>query len=443
MSILSAVLNGYAKGRGNAHTKEKELLEAADKVRQKSSNERLKTRFDKAIKKYDRFQEENEYAQMNDVSSPEAQWQLSGSKNAGISLKDFSESDRTGKKMHGLHTLGKRPDLEYLNATNYRAPQKSFLTTLALGGGEEYTGESMTQAESGKYDVSSVRTGAKDLAKEQMDKLKKDRLNRLVTGNKLDVQKKQDYLLTNYKDSEMFPELVDAPEGILKRIAFDVANKTISLNREGLQVDIFQETLNSLKRHLEFSKEDGATPTDVPSVDLADTSIPQAERIAAKEAEDLANKQADALAKKKAEEKRKIETTAPSKITNQDTTLAGNVLSATSHLVKGKKISFMDELSEEDKNGIETDVAGNVNVIINQTRMSQTNAYDLATALAKSGLVHEGDNVVTDLFTNEFSYQSPTLQWRDVYDTYNELKKNNPNLTYDTVVRSITNKNKK
>jgi hypothetical protein len=76
--------------------------------------------------------------------------------------------------------------------------------------------------------------------------------------------------------------------------------------------------------------------------------------------------------------------------------------------------------------------------------MGQTQAYELATAIAKTGLTHKGHNVLTDVFSDEFSYKSPTLQWKDVYDTYNSLKQNNPNLTYDTVVQTITNmKNKK
>jgi hypothetical protein len=300
-----------------------------------------------------------------------------------------------------------------------------------------------------------------------MTNLQKDRLNRVASSNELDVQKKQKYFLTSYQDAEMFPELVGAPKGMLKRISFDVANKTISLNREGIQVDIFQETLNSLRKHLELAKV--KTTPEIPvtgEVDLTDTSVPSAERISQKEADDKKQKDADALkiqlakeARRKqeklneearAEERRlakeaeKIAQSTPSKVTTTDIGLAGNVLSNSTYSVGDEQFSFIDELSEEEKNSMETDLAGNVNVIINQTRMSQTQAYELATAIAKTGLTHEGDNLVTDLFTDEFSYKSPTLQWKDVYDTYNSLKQNNPNLTYDTVVQTITNmKNKK
>jgi hypothetical protein len=468
MSLLAAgLVNAFVSGRREAYDKEAKLLAAQDKVNQSASDERLKTKFDKAVKKYDRMEAENEISSQTGVTEAFSQWHLSGSKNAGISFENFSKQDRTNSKMHGLHKLGERPNLEYLDATDYRAPQRSFFKTLTYGNEENYTGGSMAQDESGKYGLSDVRTGSKDLTADQMTNLKKDRLTRVASSSELDVQKKQKYFLTNYQDAEMFPELVGAPKGMLKRISFDVANKTISLNREGIQVDIFQETLNSLRKHLELAK--GNPTPEIPApgeVDLTDTSVPSAERIAEKKASDKKQKDAEALETQLAKEERarvdkqaaearaekrrlvkeeeKIAQSTPSKVTTTDIGLAGNVLSNSTYSVGDEQFSFLDELSKDEKNSMETDLAGNVNVIINQTRMGQTQAYELATAIAKTGLTHKGHNVLTDVFSDEFSYKSPTLQWKDVYDTYNSLKQNNPNLTYDTVVQTITNmKNKK
>jgi len=289
----------------------------------------------------------------------------------------------------------------------------------------------LTEKELGK--ASTYRRGeAKSLTEEQIASM-----NKWVTADddRLDIEKKAAYHFKQYSNSELFPEYVNASPDALKRLAYDVASGTVKVTPEGMPWNIQKETISSYSNEL-FNNNTTPTPEGGESYETLEA------RKKAKEASDLAKKQEAALAKKKAEEARAVERTVPSKVTTTDVGLAGNILLDATYPVKGKQVSFMDELSDANKNTIETDVAGNVNVIINQTRMSQTEAYDLATAIAKSGITHEGDTLLTDVFTDEFSYQSPTLQWEDVYDTYKALEVNNPNLTYDIVVRSILKKQK-
>jgi len=258
-------------------------------------------------------------------------------------------------------------------------------------------------------------------------------------AEKLKVSKEADYHFSQYSNPNLFPEYKDASVSALRRLAYDVAVGTVKVTPEGLPWNIQEETIASYSNAL-FTKP--VTPTTdsgaVTTPENDEGYVPLAKRKEEKETKEKLEKES----KKKAEEERAVERTVPSKVTSTDVGLAGNVLSSATYNVKGKELSFMDELSEENKNRIESDVAGNVNAIINQTRMSQSEAYALATSIAKSGLTHEGDNMLTDLFTNEFSYQSPIMSWKDVYDTYEALKAKNPTLTYDMVVRTIIKKEK-
>ena len=506
MSLLNVMsFVGGAADRAREYDKaDAKRTQRLAEIKAKRQDELLNTKWsdakkkrDKDVEKYEGFMDKG-----GDITSQTAQAHLLGYKDVTAMQKDIVNIEKAGGEFTWAKAPVMPPELEAIKYTDEDAMYKSMLKTQgttagqifeAMGGPKrEVKEEVMTEDQVGS--VPTYRRAAPSaLTEEQKSTLSGYTFKEDADDKKLDVEKKKDYYFTMYSDPKLFPELINVTPDMKERIAFDVANKTIALNKEGLQVDIFKETLNSLNAYAEVKQgippgvEQGI-PTDV---DLSDTSIPQATRVAQKKERDDAKKAADELAVKLAEEERiaqkkerddakkaadklkvtldeedreriewerqqqvktatqeqktgdAIEKSQPFKVTTTDIGLAGNVLESATMLVNGKPLPFHNELAEDSKNRIEADVAGNVNAIMSQRRISQTEAYDLATAIAKSGLTHEGDNVVTDMFTNEFSYQSPIIKWQDVYDTYNALKKSNPSLTYNTVVRAISNKNKK
>jgi len=471
MSLLVDVMSfvGGATDRAREYDKaETERTQRLAEIKTKRQDELLKTKWSEAKKKRDKDVEKYEgfMDKGGDITSLSAQAHLLGYKDVTEMQKDIINTKKAGGEFAWAKAPVMPPELEAIKYADEDDIYKSMLKTRgttagqifeALGGPKrEVKEEVMTEDQVGS--APTYRRATPSTLTEEQKKTLSGYTFKDDEDGKLDVEKKKDYYFTMYSDPKLFPELTSVTPAMKERIAFDVANKTIALNKEGLQVDIFKETLNSLNAF--------ATEQDVETgVDLSDTSVPQAERIEKKKEMNDAKEAADKLKVKLAEEERKrkewerqqqvkaekqkqqtkkaIETSQPYKVTATDIGLAGNVLESATMLVKGKPLQFHNELSSDNKNRIEADVAGNVNAIMSQRRISQTEAYDLATAIAKSGLTHEGDNVVTDLFTDEFSYQSPIMKWQDVYDTYNVLKKSNPSLTYDDVVRAISNKNKK
>ena len=422
-------------------TEEAKRIDRLAEIKAKRQDELLKTRWTDAKKKRDAdITKIDAITSAGGIDSIEGQAIAKGYDINNIKkMLEAKVAAGDGWKWSDMPVVGEEPTLQYSDEEAITKAMKGqqgstlvmLFEDLKLKDKTTQKEAELTEKELGK--ASTYRRGeAKSLTEEQIASM-----NKWVTADddRLDIEKKAAYHFKQYSNSELFPEYVNASPDALKRLAYDVASGTVKVTPEGMPWNIQKETISSYSNEL-FNNNTTPTPEGGESYETLEA------RKKAKEASDLAKKQEAALAKKKAEEARAVERTVPSKVTTTDVGLAGNILLDATYPVKGKQVSFMDELSDANKNTIETDVAGNVNVIINQTRMSQTEAYDLATAIAKSGITHEGDTLLTDVFTDEFSYQSPTLQWEDVYDTYKALEVNNPNLTYDIVVRSILKKQK-
>ena len=258
---LLAALTGFVEGRGEAYDSKKELLTAADKVKQSASNERLKTKFGKAIKKYDLLEKDNEDAIHSGVESSRAQWILSGRRADGVAEKDYKSTDRTSDKVYGLHILGDKPELDYLDATNFRAPQASFISSLAYQDGDKYTGGTMAQEESSRYNLSNVRAGSRQATQEQMTNVTARRELEYDLGKSLPMYQS---LVKNISEMPKLEEaMLKLPEGSRDHFLRTVAKFTGVTEDD---VTISQATERALSL---FDK----APTDVTASTATDDSL--------------------------------------------------------------------------------------------------------------------------------------------------------------------------
>ena len=403
-------------------------------LKAKRTDELLKTKWTSAKKKRDEHEKIN-----NEVESGSGVDSLSGQ----MLLKGITTVDEYWKRRNSegdswkhstLFELGETPTITYADEDAiYKKTLKNQGTTAgrifeSLGGPKRDEVTSVpTDIESGS--APTYRRG-KEVPLTEQQTTKMNEWKSSEDDNRLEVEKQAAYHFEQYSNPNIFPEYANATIPALKRLAFDVANGTVKVTPDGIPWNVREENEAFYTNDL-FEDKVETVSTDPVIKTLA-------AKKAEKKAKDTAKKNAEDLKKKIAAEKRSREKTQPSKVTQNDMTNAQDYMKTATFTTPGnKQISFSDELSEEHRNTMSLYIAGDVNLIINQARISPTAATKLALKIAKTGLVYDKRHPIADVFTDDFTFRNPTVTWKNVFDTYNEYKITRPNTTYDEVLDKI------
>ncbi len=433
---------GLAAFAGGALDRAKEIdKEVADRVKTLKASkpdELLKSRYKKEYEKFDK--EQAILAEVTSAGGPNTepgQMALGGfGTNTDEYRKQLAVDPTLYFEMRDAPTAPKYTPTDY----NLNGPNTIQRLWARATGDDETADKGEIEATAGTT-TSFERGAGKKQTPEGRERMNTWRRNIPSSDKKLDVEKKTAYYYSQYKNPKLFPELVNVSNDIKERIAFTMATKAIDLNRDGLQVDIYKETLNALNV---FKTGDQDTSPPSTDVKLSDTNIPQATRIALKKEQEALKVAAEQLKVKTNQEARQRVNTQAYKVTAIDIDNAGNALKASTFTTYanpedkiGTNISFMDEVSAEDKNAMELSVAGDVNAIVAQARISPAAASTLAVDIAKTGLVYDSDIFGPDIIGNNFTFGNPKVSWAEVLSTYNRYKPKRPNTTYDEVLKKL------
>ena len=418
---------GLAAFAGGALDRAREIdKEVADRVKTLKASkpdELLKSRYKKEYEKFDK--EQATLSQVTSAGGPNTepgQMALGGfGTNTDEYRKQLAADPTLYFEMRDAPTAPKYTPTDY----NLNGPNTIQRLWARATGDDETADKGEIEATAGTT-TSFERGAGKEQTPEGRERMNTWRRNIPKKDDRLDVEKKADLHFLKFSNPEMFPEYKGASVSALKRLAYDVAAGTVKVTADGLPYNVQQETITSYSNDL-FKKT--AAETTAVEQDTDEGYVPLAERKATQTAAIKAKKEASTQAYK---------------VTAADINNAGNALKASTFTTYanpedkiGTNISFMDEVSAEDKNAMELSVAGDVNAIVAQARISPAAASTLAVDIAKTGLVYDSDIFGPDIMGNNFTFGDPKVSWAEVLSTYNRYKPKRPNITYDEVLKKL------